>query len=190
MNYQKFKEPINMNEKYEFETSYNGEKLAKIAKYEYKKIRKNNKFILSFMLSLTVLYIIIIALQQNINLIIFVILFLMFAFLSGVTLYKTSPKGIKKKKKKNKDIYPLKVKITFDDEIYLYNELTFGNGQAMYKYSSIIDKQVFDDIVFIKFVDKKFVAFEASNPNEIIEFLEYKINNYGKEKDEDDGYLG
>ena len=24
----------------------------------------------------------------------------------------------------------------------------------------------------------------------LIEFLEYKINNYGKEKDEDDGYLG
>ena len=58
-----------MNDKYEFETKYNAEKLCKIAKYEYKKIRKNSRFIFTFMLSLTALYIIIIALQKNENLI-------------------------------------------------------------------------------------------------------------------------
>lgn len=179
-----------MNDKYEFETKYNAEKLCKIAKYEYKKIRKNSRFIFTFMLSLTALYIIIIALQKNENLIIFIILFLMFAFLSGVNLYKTSPRAIKKQFEKNKDIYPIKTTIILDDMIYLTSELYYGNGSSNYKYSAIIDKQILDDLVFIKFVDKRFVAFEAENPNEIIEFLDYKINNIEKITEDNNEYLG
>ena len=93
-----------------------------------------------------------------------------------MSLYKSSSKFLRKFYQTNKETIPLSVKVVLDEKIIIENTLTYGTGRSDLNYSSVKEITKIDDLIYILFIDNRFVLIKTTNQDEVINYINEQKN--------------